>query len=158
MKSSMQMKMASIRPTRAGPETTLLPPTRTRTFQSIRRFTGRHLHNPCGDRASTVAMRLTGGANAVYEETSWTALVINTPVCETLLLGANRCVDDPYSIEQLKAPRMNISVVRPLVETFYEMQDVSIGTESASFSFSLSCSFASIFTLDRVFIRCETAK
>jgi hypothetical protein len=36
-------------------------------------------------------------------------------------------LDDPYSIEQLKAPRMNISVVRPLVEAFYEMQDVSVG-------------------------------
>jgi hypothetical protein len=37
-------------------------------------------------------------------------------------------LDDPYSIEQLKAPRMNISVVRPLVDAFYEMQDVSVGT------------------------------
>ena len=37
-------------------------------------------------------------------------------------------VDDPYSLEQLKAPRMNISVVRPLVDQFYAMRDVSIGT------------------------------
>ena len=35
-------------------------------------------------------------------------------------------IDDPYSIDQLKAPRMNISVVRPLVEQFYNMQDLSI--------------------------------
>jgi hypothetical protein len=42
-------------------------------------------------------------------------------------LSTNWQLDDPYSIEQLKAPRMNISVVRPLVEAFYEMQDVSIG-------------------------------
>ncbi len=35
-------------------------------------------------------------------------------------------IDDPYSLEQLKAPRMNISVVRPLVDALYEMQDVSI--------------------------------
>ncbi|KIW66858.1 hypothetical protein PV04_06150 [Phialophora macrospora] len=35
-------------------------------------------------------------------------------------------IDDPYSLEQLKAPRMNISVVRPLVDSLYEMQDLSI--------------------------------
>lgn len=35
--------------------------------------------------------------------------------------------DDPYSLEQLKAPRMNISVVRPLVDALYETQDLSIG-------------------------------
>jgi hypothetical protein len=35
-------------------------------------------------------------------------------------------IDDPYSMEQLRAPRMNISVVRPLVDQFYEMHDVSI--------------------------------
>jgi len=35
-------------------------------------------------------------------------------------------VDDPYSLDQLKAPRMNISVVRPLVDQFYDTQDLSI--------------------------------
>lgn len=35
-------------------------------------------------------------------------------------------IDDPYSLDQLKAPRMNISVVRPLVDQFYETQDLSI--------------------------------
>ncbi|KAJ9650560.1 hypothetical protein H2198_010139 [Neophaeococcomyces mojaviensis] len=35
-------------------------------------------------------------------------------------------VDDPYSLDQLKAPRMNISVVRPLVDQFYKTQDLSI--------------------------------
>ena len=34
--------------------------------------------------------------------------------------------DDPYSLEQLRDPRMNISVVRPLVDKFYEMNDVSV--------------------------------
>ncbi|KIX04585.1 uncharacterized protein Z518_05455 [Rhinocladiella mackenziei CBS 650.93] len=34
-------------------------------------------------------------------------------------------IDDPYSLEQLKAPRMNISVVRPLVDSLYEKQDLS---------------------------------
>lgn len=35
-------------------------------------------------------------------------------------------IDDPYSLDQLKAPRMNISVVRPLVDQFYQTQDLSI--------------------------------
>ncbi|EXJ85226.1 hypothetical protein A1O3_05901 [Capronia epimyces CBS 606.96] len=35
-------------------------------------------------------------------------------------------IDDPYSLEQLKAPRMNISVVRPLVDSLYEKQDLSL--------------------------------
>lgn len=37
-------------------------------------------------------------------------------------------IDDPYSIEQLRDPRMNISVVRPLVDRLYELDDVSIST------------------------------
>jgi hypothetical protein len=35
--------------------------------------------------------------------------------------------DDPYSLEQLKSPRMNVAVVRPLVKRLYELRDVSIG-------------------------------
>lgn len=35
-------------------------------------------------------------------------------------------IDDPYSLEQLKAPRMNVSVIRPLVDQFYHSQDLSI--------------------------------
>ncbi|TAQ91268.1 hypothetical protein B7494_g464 [Chlorociboria aeruginascens] len=35
-------------------------------------------------------------------------------------------IDDPYSIEQLRDPRMNVSVVRPLVDKYYELDDVSI--------------------------------
>ncbi|EXJ85892.1 hypothetical protein A1O1_06261 [Capronia coronata CBS 617.96] len=35
-------------------------------------------------------------------------------------------IDDPYSLEQLKAPRMNISVVRPLVDSIYGKQDLSL--------------------------------
>lgn len=34
--------------------------------------------------------------------------------------------DDPYSLEQLKSPRMNVSVVRPLVDHLYDPDDVSI--------------------------------
>ena len=28
-------------------------------------------------------------------------------------------IDDPYSLDQLKAPRMNITIVRPLVDEYY---------------------------------------
>ena len=35
-------------------------------------------------------------------------------------------IDDPYSLDQLKAPRMNISVIRPLVDEYYALQDLSI--------------------------------
>ncbi|CAG8950492.1 hypothetical protein HYFRA_00006989 [Hymenoscyphus fraxineus] len=35
-------------------------------------------------------------------------------------------IDDPYSIEQLRDPRMNLSVVRPLVDTLYDLNDVSV--------------------------------
>ena len=35
-------------------------------------------------------------------------------------------IDDPYSLDQLKAPRMNISVIRPLVNEYYALQDLSI--------------------------------
>ncbi|KUJ24087.1 uncharacterized protein LY89DRAFT_604478 [Mollisia scopiformis] len=35
-------------------------------------------------------------------------------------------IDDPYSIEQLRDPRMNMSVVRPLVDKLYEANDVSM--------------------------------
>lgn len=36
-------------------------------------------------------------------------------------------LDDPYNIEQLRDPRMNLSVVRPLVDKLYELDDVSVG-------------------------------
>jgi hypothetical protein len=39
----------------------------------------------------------------------------------------NTWIDDPYSIEQLRDPRMNLSVVRPLVDKLYELNDVSMG-------------------------------
>ncbi|KAK6336278.1 hypothetical protein TWF696_001840 [Orbilia brochopaga] len=35
-------------------------------------------------------------------------------------------IDDPYSMSQLRDPRMNTSIVRPLVDKYYEMKDVSI--------------------------------
>ncbi|CAK4034221.1 receptor-activated Ca2+-permeable cation channel [Lecanosticta acicola] len=35
-------------------------------------------------------------------------------------------IDDPYSTDQLKSPRMNVAVVRPLVDYLYDPDDVSI--------------------------------
>ena len=35
-------------------------------------------------------------------------------------------IDDPYSLEQLKSPRMNVAVVRPLVDHLYDPDDVSV--------------------------------
>ena len=35
-------------------------------------------------------------------------------------------IDDPYTFEQLAAPRTNLSVVRPLVDHLYETPDVSL--------------------------------
>ncbi|PQE31329.1 nonselective cation channel protein [Rutstroemia sp. NJR-2017a WRK4] len=36
-------------------------------------------------------------------------------------------VDDPYSLEQLRDPRLNVSVVRPLVDRLYDLNDLSVG-------------------------------
>ncbi|RFU32051.1 hypothetical protein B7463_g4332, partial [Scytalidium lignicola] len=35
-------------------------------------------------------------------------------------------IDDPYSLEQLRDPRINMTVVRPFVDKLYELNDVSI--------------------------------
>ncbi|KAK4960234.1 hypothetical protein LTR10_003127 [Elasticomyces elasticus] len=35
-------------------------------------------------------------------------------------------IDDPYSLDQLKSPRMNVAVIRPLVEHLYDPDDVSM--------------------------------
>ncbi|KAL8756972.1 MAG: hypothetical protein Q9199_002562 [Rusavskia elegans] len=35
-------------------------------------------------------------------------------------------IDDPYSLEQLRAPRMNILMVRPMVDRLYALNDISI--------------------------------
>jgi len=56
-----------------------------------------------------------------YDEISW--------------IFADGGTDDPYSIEQLRDPRMNLSIVRPLVDKFYENQDVSMGMLLVSSSY-----------------------
>ncbi|KAI9746271.1 MAG: hypothetical protein M1835_002470, partial [Candelina submexicana] len=35
-------------------------------------------------------------------------------------------IDDPYTLEQMKAPRINISIVRPLVDRLYDLNDISV--------------------------------
>ncbi|KAI9712594.1 MAG: hypothetical protein M1828_001660 [Chrysothrix sp. TS-e1954] len=37
-----------------------------------------------------------------------------------------KSIADPYTLEQLRAPRLNTSVVRPLMKELYELHDVSI--------------------------------
>lgn len=37
-------------------------------------------------------------------------------------------IEDPYSIEQLREPRMNVLIVKPLVDRLYDEDDISIGT------------------------------
>lgn len=41
--------------------------------------------------------------------------------------------DDPYSLEQLKEPRMNILIVRALVDRLYNPSDVSVGRYTPCF-------------------------
>jgi hypothetical protein len=36
-------------------------------------------------------------------------------------------IEDPYSIEQLREPRMNVLIVKPLVDRLYDEDDISIG-------------------------------
>jgi hypothetical protein len=43
-------------------------------------------------------------------------------------LATNKSVDDPYTLEQLQGPRINVSLVRPLVDRLYGGGgDISIG-------------------------------
>ena len=36
------------------------------------------------------------------------------------------CIDDPYSLDQLRAPRINVAIVRPLVNRLWDHQDESL--------------------------------
>lgn len=126
-RKSTPMLMDCTRQTLVGPGTILPRQTRTKIFPSTRPFTGR----PSRIR---VGMKYLGrGWNANEHGLSRIRRDIIESIGNVLKELAMLCLpltrwpDDPYSIEQLKAPRMNISVVRPLVETFYKMQDVSVG-------------------------------
>ena len=53
----------------------------------------------------------------------------NLPVYSTIhrmRRAIMHAIDDPFSIDQLRSPRMNASTVRPLVELFYNPKDVSV--------------------------------
>lgn len=39
-------------------------------------------------------------------------------------------IEDPYSIEQLREPRMNVLIVKPLVDRLYDEDDISVGTKT----------------------------
>lgn len=36
-------------------------------------------------------------------------------------------MEDPYTFDQLKEPRLNVLVVKPLVDLLYDEDDVSVG-------------------------------
>jgi hypothetical protein len=36
-------------------------------------------------------------------------------------------LDDPYTLDQLMSPRINVSIVRPLTDRLYDPDDVSMG-------------------------------
>lgn len=36
-------------------------------------------------------------------------------------------IEDPYSNDQLREPRMNVLIVKPLVDRLYEEDDISVG-------------------------------
>jgi hypothetical protein len=38
--------------------------------------------------------------------------------------------DDPYTLEQLKEPRMNELIVKPLVGELYDPDDISVGKKA----------------------------
>ena len=63
----------------------------------------------------------------MYCDTDFVLLLGHELVGEVYLLMFFFLADDPYSIEQLRDPRMNVSVVRPLVDRCYEDQDLSMG-------------------------------
>jgi hypothetical protein len=44
-------------------------------------------------------------------------------------------MEDPYSFEQLKEPRLNVLVVKPLVDRLYDQDDVSVGMSYAATTF-----------------------
>ena len=37
-------------------------------------------------------------------------------------------IEDPYTMDQLKEPRMNVLIVKPLVDRLYDDADISVGT------------------------------
>ncbi|KAF3909136.1 hypothetical protein ABW21_db0207298 [Orbilia brochopaga] len=85
-----------------------------------RRF--RHYHMD-GERPMTLSPSATAIQNAGLQPHE------HLPVYYTIHRIRNEVVhliDDPYSMSQLRDPRMNTSIVRPLVDKYYEMKDVSI--------------------------------
>lgn len=47
-------------------------------------------------------------------------------------------IEDPYTLDQLKEPRMNVLIVKPLVDRLYDDEDVSIGIYHVAYA-SRSC-------------------
>jgi hypothetical protein len=45
-------------------------------------------------------------------------------------IRAHSQIDDPYTFEQLQSPRINVAIVRPLIERLYDPEDISTGQSS----------------------------
>lgn len=41
-------------------------------------------------------------------------------------------IEDPYSMDQLKEPRMNVLIVKPLVDRLFDADDISIGMSAST--------------------------
>ncbi|KAK5135013.1 hypothetical protein LTR08_005673 [Meristemomyces frigidus] len=54
---------------------------------------------------------------------SWLPVYTTIHKIRRLVLAS---IDDPYSLDQLRSPRMNVAVIRPLVDHLYDPDDVSI--------------------------------
>jgi hypothetical protein len=60
-------------------------------------------------------------------------------------------LDNPYTIEQLSSPSINLSIVQPLVDKFYDPHDVSTGTNNIRLTYSsmaglMICLWGSLFS------------
>ena len=66
-------------------------------------------------------------------------------------------IEDPYSIEQMREPRMNVLIVKPLVDRLYDEDDISIGTYSRHSSKPLLTGDSILFTCESHAVSTRTA-
>lgn len=48
-------------------------------------------------------------------------------------------IEDPYSMDQLKEPRMNVVIVKPLVDRLYDEDDISVGKVDCTRAIPMCC-------------------
>lgn len=54
-------------------------------------------------------------------------------------------IEDPYTVEQLREPRMNVLIVKPLVDRLYNKKDVSVGTSELSMPYYKLSAFSACY-------------